>query len=189
MFYLDAYVVDDHGLNSVCEGIHAPIDDKKLIKELKHYTQYGVLPDGKNPDTDGTFHAHPDQLIEEVTDSEHILMYSYSENLGEVLQQSAEKEKSKEALSIVSPALGESNFLLTYTDAVIVNKSAFAEKADLINKFITFYTSLPFRTNFAFGRNLPPSVKHPRYILPVRKDFFTLKRLQMIRTIQCFVKP
>ena len=104
-------------------------------------------------------------------------MYSYSENLGEVLQHSAEKEKSKEALSIVSPALGESNFLITYTDAVIVNKSAFAERADLINKIITFYTSLPFCTNFAFGHDLPPSVKHPRYILPAHKDFYTLKKV------------
>lgn len=176
MFYLDAYV-DNHGLNSVYEGIDAPIDDKKLIEDLKHFTLYGVRPGGKNPDTDGTFHAHPDQMIEEVTDSEHILMYSYSENLGEVLQHSTEKEKSKEALSIVSPALGESNFLLTYTDAVIVNKSAFAEKADLIKKFITFYTSLRFRTNFAFGQDMPPSVKYPRYVLPARKDFFTLTKV------------
>ena len=174
MFYLDAYV-DEHGEESVYEGIDAPVDDKKLIADLKHFTDYGVLPSGKNPDTDGTFHADHDRLIDEVTDSNHILMYAYSENLGEALQRSAEKKKRKKALNIVSPPLDKSNFLLTYTDAMVVNKAKFADtqRAELIVKFVEFYTSLKFRSNFAFGRDLPTSVTYPRYVLPARKDFFT----------------
>ena len=172
MFYLDAYV-DEHGEKSVYEGIDAPVNDETLIENLKHFTDYGALSSGKNPDTDGTFHADHDRLIDEVTDSDHILMYAYSENLGEALQRSAQKKKPKSTLNIVSPPLDKSNFLLTYTDAVVVNKSTFADtkRAELIIKFVKFYTSLKFREIFAFGRDLPASVT--RYVLPARNDFFT----------------
>ena len=76
---------------------------------------------------------------------------------------------------IVSPPLDDSNKLLTYTDAVVVNKSKFADqgRATLITKFVEFYTSLAFRTRFAFGKDLPSSVFYPRYVLPARKDFYT----------------
>ena len=172
MFYLDAYV-DEHGEKSVYEGIDAPVNDETLIENLKHFTDYGALSSGKNPDTDGTFHKDHDRLIDEVTDSDHILMYAYSESLGEALQRSAQKKKAKSALNIVSPPLDKSNFLLTYTDAVVVNKSKFADtkRAELIVKFVKFYTSLKFRENVAFGRDLPASVT--RYVLPARNDFFT----------------
>lgn len=174
MFYLDAYV-DKHGKHSVYEGVDAPVDDPELIEELKEFTDFGELPSGKNPDTDGEFHKHHDQLIKEAVDSKHILMYAYSENLGEALQRAAENKKFKRTLRIVSPPLGESNNLLTYTDAVVVNKSKFADpqRAERITKFVEFYTSLAFRTSLAFGRDLPPSVLYPRYVLPARKDFFT----------------
>ena len=42
---------------------------------------------------------------------------------------------------------------------------------ELIVKFVKFYTSLKFRENFAFGRDLPASVT--RYVLPACNDFFT----------------
>ena len=174
MFYLDAYV-DKHGAGSLYEGIDAPVDDQELIKELKEFTDYGQLADGSNPDTSGKFHDNHDLLIAEVTTSRHILMYGYSENMGEALQKGAELKKFKRTLRIISPPLDHSNNLLTYTDAVVVNKSKFADQqraADIL-KFVDFYTSLPFRTCFAFGRDLPSSVLYPRYVLPARKDFFT----------------
>ena len=176
MFYLDAYV-DAHGGGSVYQGLDGPLDDN-LIADLKHFTEYGVLPNGKNPDTDGTYHKDHDLLINNVVDSEHILMYAYSENLGEALQRSAEKEKHKRVLNIVSPPLDKSNFLLTHTDAAVVNKSRFKDpqRAELIIKFVRFYTSLAFRVKFAFGEDLPKNVPGPRYVLPARKDFFTQQR-------------
>ena len=177
MFYLDAYV-DKHGKGSVYDGIDGEIDDPELLEELKEFIDYGELPSGKNPDIDGEFHEHHDRLIKEVIDSQHILMYAYSENLGEALQKAAERKAHKRTLRIISPPLDESNNLLTYTDAVVVNKSKFnkrddPQRAELIKKFVEFYTSLPIRTSLAFGRDLPPSVLYPRYLLPARTAFFT----------------
>ena len=174
MFYLDAYV-DKHGKGSVYDGIDGEIDDPELLEELKEFIDYGELPSGKNPDIDGEFHEHHDRLIKEVIDSQHILMYAYSENLGEALQKAAERKAHKRALRIISPPLDESNNLLTYTDAAVVNKFKFADpqRAALITKFVEFYTSLPIRTKLAFGRDLPPSVLYPRYVLPARTAFFT----------------
>ena len=176
MFYLDAYV-DAHGDGSVYQGLHGPLDEK-LIADLKHFTEYGVLPSGQNPDTDGTYHKNPDRLIQDVVDSEHVLMYAYSENLGEVLERSAQMNKQKRALNIVSPPLDKANLLLTYTDAAVVNKSRFddPQRAALIIKFVRFYTSLAFRIKFAFGEDLPENIRCPRYVLPALKDFFTQQR-------------
>ena len=176
MFYLDAYV-DKHGKGSVYDGIDGKIDDPELLEELKEFIDYGELPSGKNPDKYGEFHKHHDRLIKEVIDSQHILMYACSENLGEALQKAAERKAHKHALRIISPPLDESNNLLTYTDAAVVNKFKFADpqRAALITKFVEFYTSLPIRTSLAFGRDLPPSVLYPRYVLPARTAFFTEK--------------
>lgn len=175
--YLDAYV-SRHGNGSLLEGIDGPLDDLKLIEELKEFTDYGRLEDGSNPGTDGKFHEDHELFIREVADSKHILMYAYSENMGEALQRAAERNKHKSTLHIISPPF-QSNNLLTYTDAAVVNKYKFADPkraADVI-KFVEFYTSLPFRTSFAFGQDLPPSVLYPRYVLPARNDF-SPKRLQ-----------
>ena len=174
MFYLDAYV-DKHGNESVYDGIEGKVDDPKLIEGMKKFIDYGELPNGKNPGIDGEFHEHPDRLIKEVIDSQHILMYAYSEKLGEALQKAAESKEHKHALRIISPPLDKSNNLLTYTDAAVVNKFKFADpqRAALIEKFVEFYTSLPIRTSLAFGRDLPPSVLYPRYVLPARTAFFT----------------
>ena len=187
MFYLDAYV-DKHGEESLYQGINSPVDDPELIEELKKFTDFGQLPGGRNPDTDGEFHENHDLLIKEVADSKHILMYAYSENMGEALQRAAEKNKCKHTLRIVSPPLDDSNKLLTYTDAVVVNKSKFADqgRATLITKFVEFYTSLAFRTRFAFGKDLPSSVFYPRYVLPARKNFYTERDAMQDRYYQQF---
>ena len=171
--YLDAYV-SKHGKEPLLEDIDGSVADLKLIEELKEFTDCGRLADGSNPGIDGKFHEDHELFIREVTDSEHILMYAYSENMAEALQRAAERNRHKSILHIISPPLQSYN-LLTYTDAVVVNKHKFADPkraADII-KFVDFYTSLPFRTSLAFGQDLPPSVLYPRYVLPARKDFFT----------------
>ena len=175
MFYLDAYI-DKHGKDSVQEGVDSPVADPQLIENLKEFTDFWELQDGSNPDTDGTFHNHHSKMVKEVVQSEHILMYSYSENMGEVLLRATENCKKMSTLRIISPPLDDSNNLLTYTDAVVVNKHKFSDpkRAELIKKFIKFYTSLPIRKSIALGEDLPRSVSvYPRYVLPVLKSFYS----------------
>lgn len=172
MFYLDAYV-DKHGKGSVYEGVDAPVDaNDEIVEHLKEFTDFGTLANGENPDISGEFHEHHSALIKEVVDSQHILMYSYSEGLGETLHQASLKRKQKKVLEIISTPLDAHNFLITYTDALVVNSSSDPNRAGDIAKFIEFYTSLDFRTAYAFGRDLPMSVHYPRYVLPARRDFF-----------------
>ena len=103
-------------------------------------------------------------------------MYSYPESMSEALREAAKKKRYKQTLRIISPPLDETNLLLTYTDAVVVNKCKFADpqRAAVITKFVEFYTSLAFRTSFALGKDLPQSDDfYPRYVLPACKAFFT----------------
>jgi thiamine pyridinylase len=192
MFCLDEYV-DEHGNKTMCEGIDAPVDDAELIKELKEFIDYGRLPDGMNPDTDGGFHEHHDKLVERAVKSKHVLMYTYSENMGETITKAARQMKPKRPLGIASPPLDHSNNLLTYTDAVVVNKAKYADhrKTELINYFLDFYTSLEFRFSYAFGGDLDQPVC-PRYVLPARRDFFTVDKvtkdeyyMQFHKALQC----
>ena len=73
----------------------------------------------------------------------------------------------------ISTPLDAHDFLITYTDALVVNSSSDPSRDGDIAKFIEFYTSLDFRTAYAFGRDLPTSFHYPRYVLPARRDFFT----------------
>ena len=81
-----------------------------------------------------------------------------------------------------------SNNLLTFTDALIVNKSHYSDinKAYAIDKFIEFYKSLRFRNQYAEGKNLKEP-NPPHYVLISRKDFYTTgfgadeKNYQMLR--------
>ena len=173
-FFLDLYV-GKHGEGLLYDGINGPVDDPKEIARRKELTNFGQLESRRNPDAVEEFRDHQDRLMREVTQSPHILMYAYTENMGEALQKAAEGERHKHTLCIISPALDGSNNLLTYADAVVVNKSKFADpqRAAHIVKFVEFYTSLPFRTSFALGRDLPPSVLYPRYVLPALNAFYT----------------
>ena len=98
MFYMDSYV-DEHGPKSVDTCFGEPLDDE-VIADMKHFTEYGKLPNGTNPSTDGTYHNDDKKLISDIAGSDHILMYTYSEILGVVRQR---KDKSKQVLGIVSP--------------------------------------------------------------------------------------
>ena len=165
MFYMDSYI-DKYGPDSVDTCFKADIDDE-VTEDMKHFTGYGVLPDKTNPSTNGTY-KNNSTLVDAIASSEHILMYTYSELLGMVRQ-----KKDKQVLGIASPPLAKSNYLLTYTDAVVVNKSKFTpQRQELIKKFVTFYTSLKFRTAYAMGEDLKIGVKRPRYVLPARPEFF-----------------
>ena len=181
MLYLDGYV-DDHDGKGALEGTDGPLDGD-LIKDIGEFIDFGKQQSGKNPGSDGTFHDHHDKLVHEAVDSKHILMYAYSENMGETLQKAIKKDRQKHTLAIVSPPLGDSNHLLTYTDAAVVNKHRFADtkKAAVITKFVKFYTSLAFRTSFAFGKDLV-SPEYPR--LHVR--LFTLKLQQKTNITENF---
>ena len=172
-FYLGAYI-DKHGPKDLYKGIDSnPADDMLLVANMKDYNRYGALPNGTNPTIDGTYKRYPQKAIDAIVASDHVFMYGYSEVLGTV--RNAAKKKQKSVLNTVSPPLDRANYLLTYTDATIVNKSRYnvsQERAKVIEEFVNFYTSLKFRLQYALGEDLPKEVVRPRYVLPACKDFY-----------------
>ena len=100
-----------------------------------------------------------------------------------VRKASALKNKRKNVLNVVSPPLDQANYLLTYTDAVVVNKSKYdisPSRAKVIQDFVVFYTGLKLRTQFALGKDLPEVIEglpkedtRPRYVITTRNDFYS----------------
>ena len=100
-----------------------------------------------------------------------------------VRKASALKNKRKNVLNVVSPPLDQANYLLTYTDAVVVNKSKYdisPSRAKVIQDFVVFYTGLKLRTQFALGKDLPEVIEglpkedtRPRYVITARNDFYS----------------
>ena len=82
--------------------------------------------------------------------------------------------KQIQASCIVAPPLGRENNLLTFTDALVINSSRFAEQRQRlpITKFVKFYNSLHLRNLYAEGRDLKKP-HPPRYVIVSRKDFYT----------------
>ena len=169
LFYMQAYLCK-HSPVSVHQCFNSDID-MEVVANMKHFIDYGALPDGSNPTTDGTYDMKSSKFIDDIASSQHILLYVYSEILAKLLRC---KHKPNSVLSIISPPLSEYNHLLTYTDAVVVNKSRFVgQRSELILKFIKFYTSLKFRTKYAMGDDLKAQgIIYPRYALPAHKEFF-----------------
>ena len=179
MMYLDAYV-DVHGRRSLVDGASdAYASIAKETKVLDHMMWLMNLDDnthryrynkGKRGEYKSGAARHAD-----ICKSDHIMMYGYSEWLSEVMADNMCNRKKIHASCIIAPPLGADNNLLTYTDAIIVNKSNFTNspaRAEAINRFITFYTSFDFRNEFAKGADLKKP-HPPRYVMVSRKDFYT----------------
>ena len=131
-------------------------------------------------DTDGVNKGARDeydgasQRDSDIAKSDHVMMYGYSEWLSQVMSDQMCKKRKIHASCIIAPPLGAENYLLTFTDALIVNKSCYsdARRAEAVDKFIRFYTSLSFRNKYASGADLKEP-HPPRYVMISRKDFYT----------------
>lgn len=171
LMYLDAYV-DKHGEDSVQEGVDAPIVDGSVLKNMKWFMKLDEDTDGVNKGERDEYDS-PSARDEDISKSDHIMMYGYSEWLSQVMADKMCSKKHIHASCIIAPPLGAENNLLTFTDAIIVNKHHFSDKrAEAIVKFMKFYTSLSFRNKYAEGIDLKRP-HPPRYVIISRKDFYT----------------
>ena len=175
MMYLDAYV-DKYGKGSVEEGVDAPIDepDSDVLQSMKWFMNLDDDTDGVDKGAEGKYDS-PTTRDQDLSKSDHIMMYGYSEWLSQVMSDKMCQQKHIHASCIIAPPLGAENNLLTFTDALIANRSRFSDKGkeDAIVKFLKFYTSLSFRNQYAEGQDLKKP-HPPRYVLVSRKDFYTV---------------
>ena len=171
-FYLNVYI-DKHGKDRVQEGVDAPNDESDILDAMKGFIELGEHTDGSNKSAEGCY-GSDSMRVSDITKSDHVMLYDYSEWLSQVMLEKMCLSKNVHACCIIAPPLGVENNLLTFTDGLIVNKSHYSDvhKADTIDKFIEFYTSLRFQNQYAEGKDLK---EHhlPQYLLFSRKDFYT----------------
>ena len=83
------------------------------------------------------------EIIQHVADRTNGYFFGFSEKLGEIIN--AAGDKFIGATNAVVPPFGEDNFMLVFTDALVINKirfnSATQEKQDAMKNFATFFTS------------------------------------------------
>lgn len=121
LMYLDAYV-DQHGVDSVDEGIDAPIAKQKdVVSAMKWFIKQDDDTDGFNKGERDEYDSATERDID-ISESDHIMMYGFSEWLSQVMADKMSQKKHIHASCIISPPLGAENNLLTFTDATIVNK-------------------------------------------------------------------
>ena len=174
LLFMDAYI-DKYGKDSADEAVDALIDlpdNTDVLENIKWFMGLGDSLDGTNKGESGEYSDGPP--VKDIVESDHIMMYGFSEWLSQIKADKLAKKKHIHASCIISPPLGAENNLLTFTDALVVNKSHFAEqkKRQAIDMFIKFYTSLTFRNKYAEGQDLKEP-HPPRYVLVSRKDFYT----------------
>ena len=138
---MDAYI-DKHGKYSVQEGI----DEPDVLDAMTWFIKLDEDTDGGNKGTSDQY-DNASKRNSDIAKSDHVMLYGYSEWLSQVMSDKVCFNKKIHAFCIISPPLGTENNLLTFTDALIVNKSHYSDvnKADAIDKFIEFYTSLRFQ--------------------------------------------
>ena len=136
--------------------------DEAVLDDLRTFSGFAQETDGSNKATDMYYEECPGDMIERMVQSSHSLSTSHSERMGETLY------RSREAKHVIN--VNSRNRLLTYTDALVINKQISGSKKRIVKKFLEFYSGLEMRTRIAMGEDL--DVVAPRYVLPSRLDFY-----------------
>lgn len=166
MMYLDAYV-DEHGKNSVQEGVDAPIsDDDNVLDNMKWFMKLDDDTDGYNKGERDEYDS-PSSRDRDIAKSDHIMLYGYSELLSQVMSDKMIQRKHIHASCIIAPTTFSSRKQPPYLHSLMqllsikVTSCQMRGKTTAIVKFLKFYTSLSFRNKYAEGQDLkkphPPS--------------------------------
>ena len=83
------------------------------------------------------------EIIQHVADRTNCYFFGFSEKLGEIIKVAGDKRIG--ATKAIVPPFGEDNFMLVFTDALVINKirfeSAFQAKKNALKDFAKFFTS------------------------------------------------
>lgn len=170
--YLDGYI-DKYGKSSLAkavEELEKGSVDSELCKELRWFIGLCQTQDKtKNKCEDGSMSTS--DIQESIINHKAVVMFSFSEKLSEVLKK-CPTPRTPQALASVS--LGNQNYMLQFTDGLVVSKKRWKEhnegERDAIKQFVKMFTSSIFRYKLAYGVDLKkPQV---RYLLIPNKDFY-----------------
>ena len=166
LFYVESYIFKYKNKSAEEAYETQPFEpDEAVLDDLRTFGGFALEADGSNKATDEYHKECPVDMTEQMVQSTHSLSTSYSETMGETLYQSREAGSRKHVINVNSR-----NRLLTYTDALVINKQISRSKKRIVEKFLEFYSGLKMRTMIAMGKDL--DVVAPRYVLPARMDFY-----------------
>ena len=186
--YLDGYI-DIHGPQSLQQAIDdlliRGIVDPLVCKRLSVFV--GYCSDFQSQHNNKCYHTHPGNYMEDVgnihsdfRDYKTYLYFGYFENLAEV-----EHESEREPLSVIPVSIGETNHLLMFTDALVINKARWTasdeEKQRAIVDFVEYFTGDDLRERIMMGADLNPP--RPRYLLQASESVYENTDNRVLREI------
>ena len=166
LFYVESYIFKYKNKRPEEAYEKQPFEpDEAVLGDLRTFSGFALEADGSNKATNKYYKTCPGDMTERMVQSNQSLSTSYSETMGETLYRSMEAGSTKHVINVNSR-----NKLLTYTDALVINKQISRSKKRIVEKFLKFYSGLKMRTMIAMGKDL--DVVAPRYVLPARMDFY-----------------
>ena len=168
--YLDGYI-DMYGREFLTTAVHKLKQGKvdvELCKHLRWFTGQCCNTGGENKCTDDEVSS--DDIPNMIKNYTSLMMFSFSERLSEVLK---DVDFDRQAYALTSVSMGDENYLLQFTDALVVSRSQWemsTEQSEAIRMFAEFFTDTKFRYKLAYGFDLDkPQV---RYLLMPNRDFY-----------------
>ena len=174
--YMDAYI-DINGPVSVTKAVEdvlAGTVDSNVCQNLNWFINQCSNTDDPTinkcyQDFSGSYVQSSSNVYPDINNQKTMFFFGFSEKTAMVKQTS-----DTCPYAAISWPLGPSNYMLQFTDALVVNSVQWAaadeEKKNAIREFITYFTGYDLRRKIALGKDLSPP--RNRYLLQAIESFY-----------------
>ena len=174
--YIDGYI-DSHDNESVQQVVYDVINgvvDSDVCERLTWYIgccddRIGQVENKCYENFPGSYVDKSSNLYTDIKNGETAFYFGFSEQAAQI-----ERGSKPPFYAAISGPLGQDNYLLQFTDALVINKArwnvATEKKRNAIIDFVKYFLSNDLRTEIAMGHDIePPRVP---YLLPATKTFY-----------------
>ena len=176
--YIDGYI-DIHGSESVekaVDDVVRGVVDPILCERLSWYISCCSDNNGEGRNKcyynfPGSYVSSSSNVYRDVQNYATYFYFGFSEKLAQI-----EQDSDRISYAAISGPLGEVNYLLQFTDALVINRArwmaADEEKRNAITAFVQYFLSNSLRQQIAMGADLKPP--RARYLLQATKTFYQM---------------
>ena len=174
--YIDGYI-DIHGPHSVTQAVYEvlrEVVDTELCQRLSWYISYCNDHKGESLNKcyvnfPGSYVNNSSNVYPDVENFKTYFYFGFSEKVAQI-----ERGGIRKSYAAISGPLGSANYLLQFTDALVINKARWMaaddEKRNAIIAFVNYFLSNSLRRKIAMGEDLsPPQI---RYLLQATETFY-----------------